>query len=159
MPKKKSTNHYINNVDFFNKLMEWKTQVNEANAIGETPPPITPYIGECFLEIAKNLAKKPNFVNYPFKDDMIGDAVENCLLYCKNFDPTKSENPFSYFTQITYFAFLRRIQKEKKQNYIKFKKLKSMDVKGDLSLYFKQMGFTDEEMEHYESIKSPKEEK
>ena len=83
---------------------------------------------------------------------MIGDAVENCLLYCNNFDPAKSQNPFSYFTQITYFAFLRRIQKEKKQNYIKYKYLQSMDVHGDLSDYLKQMGITEEEAEHYTKI-------
>lgn len=156
MPKKKNTNHYINNDDFFKKLMEWKTQVNEARAVGDKPPPITHYIGECFLDIAKNLAKKPNFVNYPFKDDMIGDAVENCLMYCENFNPEKSENPFSYFTQITYFAFLRRIQKEKKQNLIKFKKLKSMDTKGDLSDYFKMMGFTEDEIEYYDKLDEEK---
>jgi len=151
MPKKKTTNHYINNNDFFEKLMEWKGRVNEARASGEDKiPPITPYIGECFLDIAKNLAKKPNFVNYPFKDDMIGDAVENCLMYCENFDPEKSKNPFSYFTQITYFAFLRRIQKEKKQNLVKYKKLKSMDTRGDLSQYFKMMGLTEDEIEYYE---------
>jgi hypothetical protein len=155
MPKKKP-NHYINNSDFFEKLMEWKKQVNEARAVGEKPPPITSYIGECFLDIAKNLAKKPNFVNYPFKDDMIGDAVENCLMYCENFNPEKSQNPFSYFTQITYFAFLRRIQKEKKQNLIKFKKLKSLDTKGDLNEYFKMMGFTEDEIEYYDKLDEEK---
>jgi hypothetical protein len=108
------------------------------------------------LQHAKNLAKKPNFVNYPFKDDMIGDAVENCLMYCENFNPEKSQNPFSYFTQITYFAFLRRIQKEKKQNLIKFKKLKSLDTKGDLNEYFKMMGFTEDEVEYYDKLDEEK---
>lgn len=150
--KKKSDSHYISNEDFFKEITEWKKKVKEAKETGEPTPPVTSYIGQCFLEIALNLAKKPNFVNYPFKDEMIGDAVENCLLYCQNFDAEKSQNPFSYFTQITYFAFLRRIQKEKKQNYIKYKYLQSMDVHGDLSDYLKQMGITEDEAENYKQM-------
>lgn len=152
MAKKKLTTHYINNEKFFKEITDWKKTVKEAKESGDPKPPITSYIGECFLEIATNLAKKPNFVNYPFKDEMIGDAIENCLLYCENFDGAKSQNPFSYFTQITYFAFLRRIQKEKKQNYVKYKYLQTMDVDGNLSDYLKQMGITDEEAESYKRI-------
>lgn len=152
MAKKKSTTHYINNENFFKEITEWKKAVKEARESGDSIPPVTKYIGECFLEIALNLAKKPNFVNYPFKDEMIGDAVENCLLYCENFDGEKSHNPFSYFTQITYFAFLRRIQKEKKQNYVKYKYLQTMDVHGNMSDYLKQMGISDEEAESYKKI-------
>jgi hypothetical protein len=137
--------HYINNKKFFDEMVEWKTKVNECKEMDEPIPPVTPYIGQCFMEIAENLAKKPNFMNYQFKDDMIGDGVENCLMYCSNFDPTKSNNPFSYFTQIIYYAFLRRIQKEKKQNLIKYKYLKSLDTKGDLSEYLKYMGISEEE--------------
>jgi len=137
--------HYINNKKFFDEMVEWKTKVNECKEMDEPIPPVTPYIGQCFMEIAENLAKKPNFMNYQFKDDMIGDGVENCLMYCSNFDPTKSNNPFSYFTQIIYYAFLRRIQKEKKQNLIKYKYLKSLDTKGDLSEYLKHMGISEEE--------------
>ena len=52
---------------------------------------------------------------------MISDGVENCLQYLDNFNPTKSNNPFAYFTQIIYYAFVRRIQKEKKQVKVKQK--------------------------------------
>ena len=86
-------------------------------------PQIPNYVGRCLLQIANRLATKPNFANYTFKDDMISDGIENCVSYIHNFDPEKSNNPFAYFTQIIYYAFLRRIQKEKKQLYIKHKSL------------------------------------
>ena len=124
---KKKTEHYINNLDFFNAMKEWKILVDAADLKGEKHPPITEYIGICFMKIAENLSRKPNFMNYQYKDEMQSDGVENCLLYAYNFDPTKSSNPFSYFTQIIYYAFLRRIQKEKKQAYIKYKKLEMSD--------------------------------
>ena len=150
--KKKTVVHYINNVEFLKEMVAWKTQVTEAKESGDSVPPVTSYIGQCFREIAQNLAKKPNFVNYPFKEDMIGDAIENCLMYCGNFDPNKSHNPFSYFTQITYFAFLRRIQKEKKQNFIKYKYLQHMDVDNDFGVYLKMMGIGEDEAEQYRKI-------
>ena len=126
MAKRKS-DHYINNQEFFVAMKDWKVLVDVADKAGEKHPPITEYIGICFMKIAENLARKPNFMNYPYKDEMQSDGVENCLLYAYNFDPTKSSNPFSYFTQIIYYAFLRRIQKEKKQAYIKYKKLEMSD--------------------------------
>lgn len=147
MAKRRSTTHYINNDDFLKSMLEWKKQVREAEKSDEPQPPVTPYIAQCFLEIANNLAKKPNFVNYPFKDDMIGDAVENCLMYCGNFNPRKSKNPFSYFTQITYFAFLRRIQREKKQNYIKYKYLQEVDPNSDFITVLQHMGISEDEVE------------
>jgi hypothetical protein len=159
MTKKKSSTHYINNEDFLKDMIAWKATVKEAAEVGEKSPPITQYIGTCFLQIAQNLAKKPNFINYPFKEDMIGDAVENCLMYCGNFDPSKSHNPFSYFTQITYFAFLRRIQKEKKQNFIKYKYLQTMDIKGNISDFLKQIGIHEEEIENYKLLEQSAESK
>ena len=79
------------------------------------------YIGDCFMKIATHLSYKPNFVNYMFREDMISDGIENCVQYIENFNPEKSKNPFAYFTQIIYYAFLRRIQKEKRQLEIKNK--------------------------------------
>lgn len=119
--------HYIDNKQFFAAMCEWKALVNEANDLGEPRPPVTSYIGECFMKIAEHLSFKTNFANYPYKEEMIGDAIENCIMYAHNFDSEKSKNPFSYFTQITYYAFLRRIEKEKKQSYIKFKLLESQE--------------------------------
>jgi hypothetical protein len=149
---KKNKNHYIDNKLFFQEMIDWKKKVNEAHDQGDPTPPVSDYIGLCFYEIAQNLAKKPNFVNYPFKEDMIGDGIENCLMYCSNFDPDKSNNPFSYFTQIIYYAFLRKIAKEKKQNYIKYKYLKSLDTKGEFSEILKAMGFSEDDAEHLEEM-------
>tara|TARA_Y100001963_G_scaffold78086_1_gene108225 strand:- start:1110 stop:1649 length:540 start_codon:yes stop_codon:yes gene_type:complete len=133
---KKATNNYIDNKEFFQAMVEWKKLVNEAADLGEPRPPVTDYIGKCFMDIAEHLAYKPNFINYPYRDEMIGDGIENCLLYCHNFDPEKSKNPFSYFTQIIYYAFLRRIEREKKQNYIKYKTIMMKDAEGNLRKYF-----------------------
>jgi len=119
--RKKDLEHYVNNKDFLYAIVEYKKAVQHAESFGEPKPIITRYLGECFLKIATHLSYKPNFVNYMFREDMICDGVENCVQYINNFDPTKSSNPFAYFTQIIYFAFLRRIQKEKKQLEIKSK--------------------------------------
>jgi DNA-directed RNA polymerase specialized sigma subunit len=119
----KKKEHYVNNKDFLDALMVYRKEVRLAKEEGKEKPRVPNYIGECFLKIATHLSYRPNFVNYMFKDDMICDGIENCLQYIDNFDPEKSTNPFAYFTQIIYFAFLRRIQKEKKQLEVKTKLL------------------------------------
>ena len=119
--KKVQSEHYVNNKDFLEALVIFKKQCAEAKEAGEPRPPISNYIGECFLKIATHLSYKPNFVNYMFREDMICDGIENCVQYIQNFNPAKSNNPFAYFTQIIYYAFLRRITKEKKQQSIKQK--------------------------------------
>jgi len=129
----KKSNHYVDNKLFFEDMKKWKQRIADAENSGEPKPPITDYIGECFLKIAEHLSYRPNFINYPFREEMVGDGIENCLMYCSNFDPEKSKNPFSYFTQIIYYAFLRRIQKEKKQSYIKYKCFELMDEHGVIS--------------------------
>jgi hypothetical protein len=118
--------HYVNNADFLAAIKEYKKQVLEAEESGQPKPQVSNYIGECILKIANHLSYKPNFINYSYKDDMILDGIENCIQYIDNFDPNKSSNPFAYFTQIIYYAFLRRIAKEKKQSYIKNKLIKDM---------------------------------
>jgi len=115
----KKKEHYVNNKDFLDALVQYRIHVQEAKNQGNPKPKVPEYVGECFLKIATHLSYRPNFVNYMFKDDMICDGIENCLQYIDNFDPAKSTNPFAYFTQIIYFAFLRRIQREKKQLDIK----------------------------------------
>jgi hypothetical protein len=121
MTKRKRSEHYVNNKEFLAALISYRENVELAQIRGEPKPRITNYIGECFLKIATHLSFKPNFVNYMFKDDMICDGIENCVQYIHNFNPQKSQNPFAYFTQIIHYAFLRRIQKEKKQLEIKNK--------------------------------------
>ena len=118
---KKKSEHYVNNKELLEALIVYRGRVAEAKEKGLQKPRITNYLGECFLKIATHLSYKPNFVNYMFREDMICDGIENCLQYIDNFDPDKSKNPFAYFTQIIYYAFLRRIQKEKKQMEIKNK--------------------------------------
>ena len=122
MPRrKKDSEHYVNNKDFLDAIIEYKMAVKNAESLSAEKPRITRYLGECFLKIATHLSYKPNFVNYMFREDMISDGIENCVQYINNFDPEKSSNPFAYFTQVIYFAFLRRIAKEKKQLEIKNK--------------------------------------
>ena len=120
MPKARSE-HYVNNKELLHALIVYKNKVKEAQENEKPKPRITNYLGECFLKIATHLSYKPNFVNYMFREDMISDGIENCVQYINNFDPNKSTNPFAYFTQIIHYAFLSRIQKEKKQMDIKNK--------------------------------------
>ena len=117
----KRKQHYVDNKKFLAEITKYREAVDEARTLDKEKPRITHYLAECFLKIATHLSYRPNFINYMFKEDMISDGVENCVQYIDNFDPAKSKNPFAYFTQIIYYAFLRRIQKEKKQMEIKNK--------------------------------------
>ena len=119
MRKTTKKEHYVNNKEFLAAMVEYTKNVNRAKRNKQPKPPVTDYIGSCFLKIANHLSYRPNFINYTFRDDMISDGIENCLQYLDNFNPRKSNNPFAYFTQIIYYAFIRRIQKEKKQVTIK----------------------------------------
>ena len=118
---KAKTEHYVNNKEFLEALIEYREKVAIAASKDLPKPRISNYIGSCFLKIATHLSYKSNFVNYMYREDMISDGIENCVQYIHNFDPAKSKNPFAYFTQISYFAFLRRIQREKRQLDIKTK--------------------------------------
>lgn len=132
--------HYVNNKEFLDEMIRWKKEIREAEDSGDDRPPISEYIGNCFLKIAERLSSKSNFVNYPYKEEMIGDGIENCLMYAHNFNPRKSKNPFSYFTQIIYYAFLRRIEREKKQAYVKLKMTEEMDD-GTIHKWFRENYF------------------
>tara|TARA_Y100001937_G_scaffold103462_1_gene142681 strand:- start:666 stop:1214 length:549 start_codon:yes stop_codon:yes gene_type:complete len=132
--------HYVDNEKFFNAMVEWKNEYKEAIDAGDPKPAVSEYIGDCFLKISEKLSHRPNFANYPYRDEMVSDGIENCLMYAHNFDPEKSKNPFSYFTQMIYYAFLRRIEKEKKQSYIKFKMMEENDD-GTFSKWFKENYF------------------
>lgn len=114
MKKKKRTVHYVNNSDFYEALLAYKKEVADAKEKGINPPLIPNYIGECFLKIATHLSYKPNFVNYTSKDSMISDGYTDCVKYVLNFNPKVTKNPFAYFTQICYWAFVRRIKQEKR---------------------------------------------
>ena len=120
--------HYVDNKQFLAAIVERKEQIREAESVGEPKPQISNYLGECILKIANHLSYRPNFINYTYKEEMISDGIENSLQYIDNFDPEKSKNPFAYFTQIIYYAFIRRIAKEKKQQKIKDKILKRSNI-------------------------------
>ena len=117
----KKKQHYVDNQKFLAAIVEYKRRVKVAEEKGLEKPRVNDYIGGCFLKIANHLSFRPNFINYMYKDDMICDGIENCIQYIDNFNPEKSKNPFAYFTQIVYYAFLRRIAKEKRQMDIKEK--------------------------------------
>ena len=125
--------HYVNNPEFLKEMKLHIAAVKRAKKNKEKLPQVSNYIGECIVSIASKLANKPNFVNYPFREEMISDGIENSLQYLNNFNPKKSSNPFAYFTQIIYFAFVRRIQREKKHLYTKYRIIGEslMDLAGD----------------------------
>ena len=146
MARRKRSEHYVNNKEFLAALIKYREDVEIAKIRDKTKPVIPRYIGECFLKIANHLSYRPNFINYTYRDDMISDGIENCLQYMNNFNPQKSNNPFAYFTQIIYYAFIRRIQKEKKQQDVKAKVIANSGVElmmdsleGDDAVYKSQM--------------------
>jgi hypothetical protein len=163
MTKRKRSEHYVNNKEFLAALIKYREDVEisfirkygreltkeDRATTWDTKPPIPRYIGECFLKIANHLSFKPNFVNYMFKEDMISDGIENSVQYIHNFDPEKSQNPFAYFTQIIHYAFLRRIQREKKQLEIKNKILE----RSGFSEVFDDNGSDGSNYSDYNSIK------
>jgi len=128
-PKKKRVRqNYVDNKQFLAAMIEYKESVIEAKEKGNPRPVVPTYVASCIMKIATHLAHKPNFMNYSFKEEMVSDGIENCLQYIDNFNPEKSRNPFAYFTQIVYYAFLRRIQKEKKHLYTKYKLTEHVNV-------------------------------
>ena len=123
-----ASKHYVNNAKFLEEITIYREEYLKTKDSNLEPPMLPDYIGECFMLIAERLSHRPNFINYAFREDMISDGIENCLQYVHNFNPEKSDNPFAYFTQIIYYAFLRRIQKEKKQAHVKNKYIENMNI-------------------------------
>lgn len=126
--KPKEKPHYVNNAEFSQAVVDYVAESNAAVGAGIPKPVVTDYIARCFLKIAEGLSHKANFVRYTYREEMVMDAVENCLKAIENYNidkATRTGNPnaFAYFTQISWYAFLRRIQKEKKQQDIKIKYL------------------------------------
>ena len=117
-------------------MKKFKEKCKEAKEQGRKEPQIPNYVGECFMMICNNLSVKPNFMNYSYRDDMVADAIENCVAAAHSFDPAKSNNAFAYFTQIAWNAFIRRIQKEKKQSYIKHKNFENVFTMEELDGVF-----------------------
>ena len=158
---KKQKPHYVDNKLFLQAMIEWKEKCLIAEKEEKPQPSVTNYIGECFFKIATHLAYRPNFINYTYRDDMISDGIENCLQYVSNFNSEKSSNPFAYFTQIIYYAFIRRIQKEKKQTHIRNKMIESRSyesyntMEGDDTSYIVG-GFNPDQLLPDEDVYKPK---
>jgi len=144
IPAKKKP-HYINNKEFSLAVVEYVKTVNEAKEKGKPQPKVTDYIATCFIKIAEGLSHRPNFVRYTYREEMVMDGVENCLRAIMNYKietATRTGNPnaFSYFTQIVYFAFIRRIAKEKKQQDIKMRFIEKMGIEDFTALGMDEAG-------------------
>lgn len=131
--KPKQKPHYVNNKEFSQAVVDYVKIVNQAEADGKQLPVVPDYIAQCFLKIAQGLSHKANFIRYTYREEMVMDAVENCLKAITNYNidaATRTGNPnaFAYFTQICYYAFLRRLAKEKKQQDIKFKYIEKAGI-------------------------------
>lgn len=121
MRAKKTPVHYVDNQKFYQEILKHKEKVKEAREKGLEDPKLSNYIGECIWKIANKLSCKPCFLNYSYREEMVSDGIENCILYFNDYDPNITKNPFAYFTQVIYYAFLRRINKEEKNRYIIYK--------------------------------------
>jgi DNA-directed RNA polymerase specialized sigma24 family protein len=147
--------HYVDNKQLYAVMVDYRVRLEQSKANNTAKPPIPDYVGACILQIAKRLSTKPNFINYSYREEMISDGIENCISYFDNFDPSKSDNPFAYFTQIIYYAFLRRIQKEKKQVYIRHKAVENSMLlnelvdSGDDEFVFNPMDFDSENVSDF----------
>ena len=142
--KPKEKPHYVNNRDFSEAVYDYAVEAKQARESEIDLPIVTNYIADCFIKIAEGLSHRPNFVRYTYREEMVMDAVENCLRAIGNYNieaatRTGKPNAFSYFTQICYFAFIRRITKEKKQQDIKFKYIEKCGIED-----FVQMGMDGE---------------
>ncbi len=159
---KKAVN-YINNKTLYAAMIEHRTKLAESKEQEKPKPQVSNYIGESILLICNNLAKKPNFSGYTYKQDMISDGIIDCVAAVDNFNPDKTNNPFAYFTQIAWNAFIRRIAKEKKQTYVKHKNYENTFLMGhhggDAHAQLVSNEFSDEIIRSYENkltkIKKP----
>ena len=136
MRTKKITVHYVDNKKFYEEILVYKKKVQEAREKGLEDPRLPNYIGECIFKIADKLSTKPCFINYSYRDEMISDGIENCIMYFKDYNPEIGQNPFAYFTQIIYYAFLRRISKEEKNRYTIYKNFQHTIIHGNPSSSF-----------------------
>lgn len=140
--------NYINNKEFYQLLVDYYERCREAELHDKPKPRIPEEVGQCFLMIATKLSNKGNFVGYTYKDEMVSDALENCIMAVNSFNPEKSKNPFAYFTQIIWYAFLRRIEKEKKQTYVKYKSLEKLVLESDDFLEGESNGYSNFDLEN-----------
>lgn len=132
---KRQARNYINNEDFCNALIEYKKVVEECEEKGIKPPPIPDYVGKCWMKIAEGMSRNTKFFRYPFKEEAISDSLLNCARYWRNFNPQKTRNAFAYFSQYVFNAFVRKINLEQKEQYIKYKSTESFLTLDESEMY------------------------
>lgn len=152
--RKRDSIHYVNNADFSQAVVEYVKTVNTAKENNVQLPIIPDYIAQCFLRIAQGLSYKSNFIRYTYREEMVMDAVENCLKAIYNYNietatRTGKPNAFAYFTQISWFAFLRRIAKEKKHQDVKLKYLTESGMENFIMNELDAGGISDQVAAHY----------
>jgi hypothetical protein len=157
--KAPSNNNYVDNVKFYEAMKVYIYKCREAKEAGMERPVPNNYIGKCIMDIATNLARSHKFSRYIQKDEMIEDGIENCITYIDRFDPDKYRNPHAYFTQIVFFAFLRRIELEKKILYNKYKQIEQFNFESQLSGAVEQITYSDGAYENMEKYMRDYEEK
>jgi hypothetical protein len=165
--KKASDADYVSNQELYDALVEYRKKFVDADNAGRKKPKLPDFIGECILKIASRLSYRPNFANYPYREEMVSDAVLNCVTYIDNFDPKLSTSPFGYLTQICWFSFVRIINKEKKEKYTQYKFAEQQNNK-DFQNWFNEVyagvdigrkdffGLTDSDMERFDILCQPK---
>lgn len=162
---KRASIYYVDNKKFYQEMKDYIAVCREAEESGDEYPIVPNYLGECFYKIATKLSTRLNFSNYSYRDEMIGDAIENCIHYVRSFNPDKSNNPFAYFTQIAWNSFVHRINKERKQQYVKYKSMEHMIINHDISgmitpeMHENTQKFISSYEESIEKAKKKKEEK
>ena len=164
--KKASDADYVSNQELYDALVEYRKKRDDAENAGRKKPKLPDFIGECVLKIASRLSYRPNFANYPYREEMVSDAVLNCITYIDNFDPSKSTSPFGYLTQICWFSFVRIINKEKKEKYTQYKYAEQQNDK-DFHNWFNEtyagidigrrdfFGLTDLDMKRFDDMLKP----
>jgi hypothetical protein len=164
---KPSDADYVDNQALYGALVDYKKKCKDADSNGKKKPKLPDYIGDCILKIATRLSYRPNFANYPYREEMVSDGVLNCITYIDNFDPKLSTSPFGYLTQICWFSFVRIINKEKKEKYTQYKFAEQQNNK-DFQNWFNEVyagvdvgrkdffGLTDSDMERFDKLCVPK---
>lgn len=107
-------NHYIDKAELQRALVEWFGERDKAAAEDRPMPDVPKYIQRCIIKICEKTSTRWNFVNYPFREEMVGDAIENIIKYIDRYDINNpKQNPFGYWSFVAWRAMVRRIKAEK----------------------------------------------
>jgi DNA-directed RNA polymerase specialized sigma24 family protein len=109
--KKKKKENYVNAKEFLQLIIVYYDSGSDE---------ISRELGDSIYKIATGLSFAPNFINYSYREEMVGDALVKMVsaIHNKKFNVDSGYNPFSYFTTIAFHAFINRIKKEKRQKEV-----------------------------------------